>query len=189
MYILKIFVMVCPCIVSNAFSFRFSMNILRGKHICWTVTRRYGAVFAANYRESWNNLSNKWFTEIHLVPSCFSFAAPEGACEMQRLTSWLLKYIKVHMALLDQSSFQLIIEKPKPKYLQKLILTEVCVNISWWEVRLKTGKLSKVREKPGDQARIGFRVGASFLGQSLVKVKQNQSNYGSSFDTQSKKTL
>lgn len=27
MYILKIFVMVCPCIVSNAFSFRFSMNI------------------------------------------------------------------------------------------------------------------------------------------------------------------
>ena len=127
-----------------------------------------------------------WNTSSSIL---FSFAAPEGACEMQRLISWLLKYIKVHMALLDQSSFQLIIEKPKPKYLQKLILTEVCVNISWWEVRLNTGKLPKVREKPGDQARIGFRVGASFLGQSLVKAKQNQSNYGSSFDTQSKKTL
>ena len=109
-----------------------------------------------------------WNTSSSIL---FCFAAPEGACEMQRLISWLLKYIKVHMALLDQSSFQLIIEKPKPKYLQKLILTEVCVNISWWEVRLKTGKLPKVREKPGDQARIGFRVGASFLGQSLVKAK------------------
>ena len=57
-----------------------------------------------------------------------------------------------------ESSFQLSVEKLKPKYSQRPIRTKIYIIINQWEFKAKTSKLLEARENAGDQVAMVFCI-------------------------------